>query len=237
MARFRQNASVPVLVVAPRPAMGRVGSTAAHCNAHPDSTAQDPGFNYTDLAASLRPRVHEETAALRSLARRDISGLLESGRRLLAVWELIGRDHFQAWLTAEVPISQPGASRCMCVARAFPSLDHPDRFRRGALYALASPSVPAAAREAALRRARAGETIDLAAAQAIIAEHSATAEPGPALVAPVVARFLKGLEATVGRFAPGDLDDACRQLAAAPARLRAAANIQTEYFSPDSQAG
>ena len=154
-------------------------------------------FDYSLLDAAARSVVERHTAEIRTLARRAASDIIEIGQRLSEVKAQVGHGNFGPWLRAEFGWSADTAQHFMQVATRFGQMPNNADFAPTALYMLASPGVPDAARAEACERAAAGERVDVAAAQAIIRLHKPAP---PAYVA--VAELAPSVHAWVGRKAP-----------------------------------
>jgi hypothetical protein len=100
--------------------------------------------------------------------------IIEIGRELIAAKEELNHGEWLPWLDKEFGWTEMTATRYMRVAGAFKSNTMLDfgvvSIDRGALYALAAPDVPQAARDQAVERAEAGEHITKAESERIIAE-------------------------------------------------------------------
>ncbi len=154
-------------------------------------------FDYSLLDETTRDSVRQQTDALHAIARRTAHDIIEIGQRLNAVKAQVGHGNFGPWLRAEFGWSQDTAGRFMAVAQRFGQIPHGAEFAPKALYLLAAPDAPDAARAEARDRAAAGERITVSTAQTIIGAH----QPAPpAYVA--VAELAPGVRAWVGRKAP-----------------------------------
>lgn len=154
-------------------------------------------FDYSLLDETTRGIVRQQTDALHAVAQRTAHGIIEIGQHLNAVKAQLGHGNFGPWLAAEFGWSQDTAGRFMAVAQKFGQIPHGAEFAPKALYLLAAPSVPDAARAEALDRAGAGERVDVAAAEAIIQAH----RPPPSAYAGL-AQLASGVRAWVGRQTP-----------------------------------
>ncbi len=161
------------------------------------TTGRPESFDYSLLDETTRDSVRQQTDALHAIARRTAGDIIEIGQRLSAVKAQVGHGHFGPWLRAEFGWSQDTAGRFMAVAQRFGQIPHGAEFAPKALYLLAAPDAPDAARAEARDRAAAGERITVSTAQTIIQAH----QPAPpAYVA--VAQLAPGVRAWVGRQAP-----------------------------------
>lgn len=153
----------------------------------PDSIQQLPAkshiipltdFNYDNLppdeAQYLRERaayINARYAMSQRLAAEIGAALLEAKANMPGV--------FMAWVSTEFDFSIDTAENYMNVARNMPELSAPDQYNLKAIYKLAQPSTPQAARDAAADLAEDGEKIDYETAYIL-----ANAPP------PVVTRYL-----------------------------------------------
>ncbi|WP_158260533.1 DUF3102 domain-containing protein [Chlorogloea sp. CCALA 695] len=126
-------------------------------------------FDYTDLDAPTSQFVQQQTGEIRGLMKRTANDIVEIGQKLVNVKEKLGHGRFGSWLEAEFDWSIQTAKRFMNVAAAFQNqqiVDF-DFIAPSALYELAAPSIPDAARNEAFARAKAGESITYKAAKEI----------------------------------------------------------------------
>lgn len=135
-------------------------------------------FDYSTLNSEARIIVQQKTSEIRTIARRMAADIIEIGQRLLEVKEQLNHGQWLDWLTAEFEWSDRTAEHYMSVARAFPEIRNGFDFHARALYLLASNSTPPEAREEALQRAEAGETITLDRARDIAGRHGDNEERG-----------------------------------------------------------
>ena len=118
-------------------------------------------FDYDSLDSSTALFVREQTGEIRALFQRTAVDMVETGRRLLAVKAKLQHGQFLDWLQIEFEVHRGTANRFMQVAREFGSLEMSQlaTFDITALYQLATPSTPKAARDEAIARAKSGENI------------------------------------------------------------------------------
>jgi hypothetical protein len=133
-------------------------------------------FAYAALDAETRIVLLQKTSEIRERMRLTVHEVVEIGERLFAVQRLLAHGQWEAWLQHEFTWSDQTARRYMHVARTFGGKQHLAAFAPSALYALAAPSIPEAARAEAFARAEAGEAITHTLARQIIAQH----QPEPA---------------------------------------------------------
>lgn len=124
-------------------------------------------FDYTSLDAETSQFVQQQTGEIRVLMKRTAQGIVEVGQKLVEVKEKLGHGRFLDWLKAEFEWTHETARRFMTVAQQFGQSPHVVEFAPTALYILAAPSLPEAARTEAITRAKAGEPITYTAAKEI----------------------------------------------------------------------
>lgn len=125
-------------------------------------------FDYASLDTATSQFLQQQTGEIRALMRRTAQEIIEVGQKLIDVKERLGYGQFEGWLQAEFDWTQMTANRFMNVAKQFESNKLLDlSIAPSALYVLAAPSTPAAARTEALARAEAGEPISHKAAKAL----------------------------------------------------------------------
>ncbi len=126
------------------------------------------GFDYDSLDAETTQFVQQQTGEIRVLMKRTAQSIIEVGQKLIEVKEKLGHGRFGDWLEAEFEWGEWTASKFMQVAIQFQFVKFTDlRIAPSALYVLAAPSTPKAARSEALARAEAGEPITYTAAKVI----------------------------------------------------------------------
>ncbi len=125
-------------------------------------------FDYSTLDNSTSQFVQQQTGEIRALMKRTAQDIIELGQKLLAVKEKLGHGRFGDWLHAEFEWSMSAATRFMQVSERFQFVNLANlNLAPSALYDLAAPSTPQAARDEALARASSGETITHTTAKAI----------------------------------------------------------------------
>jgi hypothetical protein len=163
---------------------------------------QEPKVNYYQLQkfAALRYDYGQIDAALREqvqMAALEIQrwqrSTVEVGRTLLAVKELLPHRQFLNWLMVEFGLKERSVQSMMNVARVY---GEPEKAQRvallsaGALYELAAPSTPAAARAVIEERIAAGEIPTRAEVKQVIDAYRPPKPPKPKqLPAPPVAEL------------------------------------------------
>jgi hypothetical protein len=132
------------------------------------SPSAHQNFDYTLLDATTSQFVQQQTGEIRALMKLSFESIVQIGQKLKTVKEQLGHGYFRDWLKAEFKWGAWTATKFMQVAERFEgtNFSHLD-IAPSALYDLAAPSTPQAAREEALNRAASGETITHTTAKAI----------------------------------------------------------------------
>lgn len=127
-------------------------------------------FDYNALGSETQSLVQQHTLEIKENLRETISIIWSVGRKLFEIRNLLKFGCFKAWLESEFRWSRPTAYNYINVYKAFPeclTIKHLP-IDPTALYRLAAPSTPEAARLEAVKLAAAGERITLKAAKNII---------------------------------------------------------------------
>lgn len=136
-------------------------------------------FDYAALDTETRIVVQQKTGEIKERMRRAAQDIIDIGARLMEVKDKLGHGHFGKWLSAEFEWDERQAQRMMNVTAAFKNDNLSDlKIGASALYLLAAPSTPEAAREVAIQRAQNGEPVSYSAAKQIVA----AAKPAPPAV-------------------------------------------------------
>lgn len=136
-------------------------------------------WDYTQ-AGDNAEAVIEHTVEIKRSERRASEAIIEAGKHLVAVKELLPHGAWESWLAAEFTMSDRTAQRMMAVATKFVAKsDTVSLLTPSVLYLLAGDSVPEEAREEVVRRSQAGETVTKAVAKAVIEEHRPAVQPKP----------------------------------------------------------
>lgn len=161
----------------------------------------ESGFDYSQIEVAHRAAVREAAQEIKARAQRVQSDLIEIGKRLLAIKEILPHNKFGAWCQAEFDMSHRMAQNLMNVARTYGNKpgEKISLFSPSVLYLLSGPDVPDEARDEAERRAQAGEKITVADAKAIAAAQRAPDKPEPGYVPiwnieQLVKRWLRSME-------------------------------------------
>jgi len=130
------------------------------------------GFKYSSLDPQARALVQQCTSEIKSLTKRSADDTIQIGQILILVKKRLKHGQWLEWLRAEFDWSEQAARQFIHVAQWAKSTKFVDlSFDSTALYRLAAPRTPEAARQEALYRARQGETITYSKAQTIIERH------------------------------------------------------------------
>jgi hypothetical protein len=154
-------------------------------------------FNYAALDAETRIVVQQRTSEIKTLMRRTAQDIIEIGLKLAEVKARLGHGHFLGWLKAEFEWSERTAQNYMRVGETFKSATVADFIPARALYQLASPSTPEAAREEVLKTAAADGRMSTSHALEIIEKHKKAASKLPEIIQPVVALAAEALAETL----------------------------------------
>lgn len=136
-------------------------------------------WDYTQ-AGDNAEAVIEHTVELKRSERRASEAIIETGRHLLAVQELMPHGTWLDWLAVEFKMSKSTAYNMIGIAKRFDGkLPTVGNLTPSVLYLLAGDSVPEEAREEVIQRAAAGETVTKAVAKAVIEEYRPVVQPKP----------------------------------------------------------
>jgi len=128
-------------------------------------------WDYAQAGANSQA-VIEHTVELKRSERRASEAIIEAGRHLLAVQELMPPGTWLDWLSVEFKMSKSTAYNMIGIAKRFSGeLPKIGSLAPSVLYLLAGDSVPEEAREEVIERSQAGERVTVATAKAVIEEH------------------------------------------------------------------
>lgn len=135
--------------------------------------SQLPLFDYAALDPATGALARQRAQEIQALLRRSAADIIAIGGKLAEVKAQVAHGQFLDWLDAEFGWHRCTANRFMQAAEVFSSVEMSQfaTFAPSALYLLASPSAPPAARSDALERAAAGESITYSLARALVALH------------------------------------------------------------------
>lgn len=138
-------------------------------------------FDYNALDSETRIVVKQRTSEIRGLMRRAAQDIIDIGQKLIEVKEQLPHGQFGGWLETEFQWGVHTARNFMRVTETFSEKEKISLFAPSALYLLAAPSTPEAARQEAIARAESGEHITHTVSKQIVAEHKrSTPAPAPA---------------------------------------------------------
>lgn len=135
--------------------------------------SQLPLFDYAALDSATGALARQRAEEIHGLLRRSAADIIAIGGKLAEVKARLGHGQFLEWLDAEFGWHRSTAYRFMQVAEAFAAvqISQFEKFASSALYLLAAPATPLAARSEALARATQGESITYSLARALVARH------------------------------------------------------------------
>jgi GGDEF domain-containing protein len=129
----------------------------------------DDGFN---LQADNQLLIQQRTDEIKNLIRRTASNLIEIGKKLHEVKQLLGHGNFGNWLLTEFNWSVATATKMMQASERFENVNFTNlNFAPSAIYLLAAPSTPKKAITEALTQARGGKPITYTFAKQIVDHH------------------------------------------------------------------
>lgn len=117
-------------------------------------------FDYQSLDTETRAIVQQRTDEIKTLMKRTARDIIEIGEKLIEVKSRLPHGEFGKWLEGEFGWADRTAQRFMNVASVFKSDTVSDLdIQTKALYLLAAPSTPEAARSEAIRLAENGQRV------------------------------------------------------------------------------
>lgn len=128
-------------------------------------------FDYSTLNEKHRTTTKAHAMKIHDIISRTAEGVVEIGKRLIAVKKAVGIRHFNEWITGEFRWCQAIASNYMRCAEKFGGLDCVGQFQPTALTQFVRERVPAKAGNEAVKLARSGELITKKMAMEIVARH------------------------------------------------------------------
>ena len=125
-------------------------------------------FDYTILEPEAYQVVKVQTGEIRALMKLTFESIIQIGQKLKLVKQHLGHGHFRTWLESEFDWSIWTATKFMQVTERFEETNFSGLdIAPSALYELAAPSTPEAARDEALARAASGESISYTTAKTL----------------------------------------------------------------------
>jgi hypothetical protein len=140
--------------------------------------------HYAALDEQTSIEVRVKTIEIRLNLTNLVEGMIAIGHALIFVKDMLDHGQFGTWLAAEFQWSRDAAEDYMDVARHMPHVPHNAAFAKAALYLLAAPDTPEAARADAIARAGHGEQITVRVARDIIEQHREPPAPDVTAAAP-----------------------------------------------------
>ncbi len=129
-------------------------------------------FNYSDLEPETIQFIDRQTAEIKALLKKTAQSIVEIGQKLTEVKQKIGHGKFGSWLNSEFNWSVSAANKFMQVSKEFKFINFTNlEIAPSALYKLAAPSAPAAARKEAIMRAEKGEYVTYTTAKKLIQKY------------------------------------------------------------------
>ncbi|MDJ0728410.1 MAG: DUF3102 domain-containing protein [Crocosphaera sp.] len=116
--------------------------------------------------------IQQRTYEIKNLIRRTASNLIDIGQKLHEVKKLLGHGHFGHWLKTEFNWSVATATKMMQASQRFKNVNFTNlNFSASAIYLLAAPSTPTAARQEAITKAQQGQAITYTLAKQIVCHY------------------------------------------------------------------
>lgn len=130
------------------------------------------GFNYVACDAKLAEKLQITADEIRQQLKKTLESTIEIGEALLAVKDSLEHGQFTAWLRVEFSWTERTARHFMNVAEHFGKTEKFSvlSIQPAAAYLLAAPSTPDEVREAAVKKAEAGEQITWKVAKALLSK-------------------------------------------------------------------
>jgi hypothetical protein len=142
-------------------------------------------FSYDVLDAETRVVVQQKTTEIRDRMRTSVESIIGIGQRLIDVKARLPHGDFGLWLNTEFQWSQDTAHNYMRVAETYGDNPIASEFAAAAaLYALAAPSTPQAARDEAQQLMEQGIKVTGSQAKAIAQKHKPTPPARPVAPTP-----------------------------------------------------
>jgi hypothetical protein len=115
-----------------------------------------PGFDYAALPTDTTEILQSTASRIRD---RMCASIVETGRDLIKIKSVLEHGAFGAWLNAEIGMTERTAQNYMSAAELAGKYETVSYLPAAALYRLAAPSTPEAARAAIVDRLDRGETV------------------------------------------------------------------------------
>lgn len=137
-------------------------------------------FDYSSIQRDAADKARAAAERVRQRIKRSIDDIIHIGNELAKVKAVLGHGQFGKWLQAEFGWSDRLAEHFLSVAERFGPVFETFSdltIQPSAAYLLAAYTVPDKARQIAISRAKAGETITKTLAKAIIAQAKGISRP------------------------------------------------------------
>ena len=135
-------------------------------------------FKYEHLDEKTQTIIWQRTSEIRELMRLTAENIISIGQKLTEVKEKLGHGNFQNWLRSEFEWSEQTARQFMQVYRWSKTIKNKNfvfsQLATSALYLLAAPSTPPAARDEVLTLIDEGEKISYSCVKTIVNRHKKT---------------------------------------------------------------
>lgn len=130
-------------------------------------------FDYSNLDADTAQFLNQQASAIKVLVKQSLENIIEVGKRLIEVKDLLAHGEWMDWLDAEFGWSERTALNYMRVSREFKIENISNlQIANSALYLLAQPSTPEEAREEAVLRAQSGERITVSSTKELLDKYN-----------------------------------------------------------------
>jgi hypothetical protein len=119
------------------------------------------GFNYSDFPTDVADAARAAADRIRDRHKRQMAAIIETGRDLLEIKELLGHGRFLVWLHAEFAWTDRTAENYMRAATEFgDKIEIISNLPPAEVYLLAAPSTPPNVRADVMERLEAGERVE-----------------------------------------------------------------------------
>ena len=136
-----------------------------------------PEFDYSQLPASQAQWLKNEARQISTTLRHNAASVINIGKRLIEVREILGPHVFKLWCSTEFEWSYITANKYIACAKRFGDSDCAWVIQSSALIALVKRSVPESAIAEVMKLARSKQTISFTMVQEVISRHMLTQLP------------------------------------------------------------
>ena len=178
------------------------------------------GFNYSVLGAEYGEMVEMKTKSIRLLMHRTTKSILEIGRVLAEVRDVIRRKHFSAWLEAEFSWSAATADKWIRLNKMFGDLDCVDQFRIESLLHLSRKHVNEQAVSEAIDLARSGVRVTVKRANKLVAKYQPDRPATTDVTRDLLHRIGNYINHTTQTLTPEQIESIADELVRVAERLR-----------------